>query len=195
MDVTLVEYMNAAIERQRLRSDRGLARAIDVEQAIVSRWRTGKALPTEPQMVKLAQLAERDEDRATLLLGLWRATEEPVRDTYRRLLQRLGTGSGLAVAVAAALALAPPLAAAEGNSLVSLMIGAANVYYGKFRRFSRRVAAGASFLGAQRGPPDRFGRRAPLGHPYSVDRVLALFPSISNDRRLVDCAPSRKPRT
>jgi hypothetical protein len=192
MDVTLVEYMNAAIERQRLRSDRGLARAIDVEQAIVSRWRTGKALPTEPQMVKLAQLAERDEDRATLLLGLWRATEEPVRDTYRRLLQRLGTGPGLAVAVAAALALAPPLAAAEGNSLVSLMIGAANVYYGKFRRFSRRVAAGASFLGAQRGPPDRFGRRAPLGHPYSVDRVLALFPSISNDRRLVDCAPSQK---
>jgi hypothetical protein len=151
MDVTLVEYMNAAIERQRLRSDRGLARAIDVEQAIVSRWRTGKALPTEPQMVKLAQLAERDEDRATLLLGLWRATEEPVRDTYRRLLQRLGTGPGLAVAVAAALALAPCPAAASENSLVSLMISAANVYYGKFRRFSRRVAAGASFLARSAG--------------------------------------------
>jgi transcriptional regulator with XRE-family HTH domain len=130
MDVTLAEYMNAAIERQRLRSDRGLARAIDVEQAIVSRWRTGKALPTEPQMVKLAQLAEADEDRATLLLGLWRATEEPVRDTYRRLLRRCATGSGIAIAIAASLALGPSPAEAAPNSLVSLIVAAANVYYG-----------------------------------------------------------------
>jgi hypothetical protein len=189
---SLTEYMDAARSGQDLRSDRALAVKMEVQQTIVTRWRTGKSYPSDCEMRRLAQLAGRDEEQALLLLNIWRAADEPTRDTYRRLLRRFGSGTGLAVTIAAALALAPPLAAAEGNSLVSLMIGAANVYYGKFRRFSRRVAAGASFLGAQRGPPDRFGRRAPLGHPYSVDRVLALFPSISNDRRLVDCAPSQK---
>ncbi len=77
MEATIIDYMNAAIERQRLRSDRGLARVMNLEQAIVSRWRTGKAYPKDHQMRWLAQLAEANEEQALALLGTWTATDEP----------------------------------------------------------------------------------------------------------------------
>jgi hypothetical protein len=148
---SLTDYMDAARSGQDLRSDRALALKMDVQQTIVTRWRTGKSYPSDAEMRRLSQLAGADEEQALLLLNIWRAGDEPTRDTYRRLLRRFGAGSGIAIAVAASLALGPSPAEASPNSLVSLIVAAANVYYGKFRRFSRRVAGAASFLARSAG--------------------------------------------
>jgi transcriptional regulator with XRE-family HTH domain len=146
MDHTLADYMNAAIERQRLRSDRALAQTMNVAQQIVSRWRRGTAYPTEPQMLRLAKLAEANEEQALVLYRTWNATDDETRDTYRRLLQRFNvTGTGLAVAVAASLALGNSPEQGRGWSISQLTVALID-HYGKFRRFSRRVAAALAKL-------------------------------------------------
>jgi transcriptional regulator with XRE-family HTH domain len=129
MFASLTDYMDAARSRHELRSDRALGREMDVEQAIVSRWRLGKANPSDDQMIRLAQLAGADPDQAVLLLGVWSARDEPTRDTYRRLLQRFGSGTGLAVAVAASLAIGGPPETGRGWSLSQLAVALIH-YYG-----------------------------------------------------------------
>ena len=136
----LSEYMDAACERQQFRSDRALARAMKIAQMTVTRWRTGKGLPGDVKMRVLAQLAGADEEQALVLLNIWRATDESTREIYRRLLRRLAGSAGVAIAVTASIALGGPPDSGRNWSVFE-MISAANVYYGKFRRFSRRVAA------------------------------------------------------
>ncbi len=140
----VTEYMDAARSNHGLRSDRALARLMDEHQMVMSSWRRGKFLPTNEQMRLLAQLASADEGEAVLLLNVWRAKDEPTRETYRRLLQRLAGGSGLAIAVTASIALGGPPDSGRNWSAFE-MISVLNVYYGKFRRFSRRVVTALSF--------------------------------------------------
>jgi len=134
------DYMDAARQRQELRSDRALARKLNIAQMTITCWRRGKYPPTDTQMRMLAQLAGADEEQALVLLNIWRAKDEPTRETYRRLLQRLAGSAGVAIAVTASIALGGPPDSGQNWSVFE-MISAANVYYGKFRRFSRRVAA------------------------------------------------------
>jgi len=108
MHPSLTDYMDAAWDRQRLSSDRALARKLDVQQTIVHRWRSGTGLPTDKQMLALARLAAADETQALVLLNIWRAKDEPARDTYRRLLRRLSGGTGTALAVALTIGLTAP---------------------------------------------------------------------------------------
>lgn len=142
---SLTDYMDAARSRQDLRSDRALAVKMDLQQTTVHRWRAAKSYPSDAEMRRLAQLAGADEEQALLLLNIWRAADEPTRDTYRRLLRRFGTGAGLAIAVAASIALSHSPAEAAAQSLMSRIISSAHVYYGKFRRKSRRVAVALGF--------------------------------------------------
>jgi len=141
----LSDYMDAACERQQFRSDRALARAMKIAQMTVTRWRTGKYFPSDVSMRDLARLAGADEETALILLNIWRATDEPTRETYRRLLRRFAGSAGLAIAVTASIALGGPPDSGRGWSF-SEMVSMLNVYYGKFRRFSRRVAAALAFL-------------------------------------------------
>ncbi len=140
----LSEYMDAACERQQFRSDRALARAMKIAQMTVTRWRTGKGLPGDVKMRVLAQLAGADEEQALVLLNIWRATDESTREIYRRLLRRLAGSAGVAIAVTASIALGGPPDSGRNWSAFE-MISVLNVYYGKFRRFSRRVAGALSF--------------------------------------------------
>ena len=152
------EYLDAARSNHGLRSDRALARIMGIKQMTVHRWRTGQNLPSDEDMRRLAQLAAADEGEAILLVNLWRAKDEPTRDTYRRLLRRLA-GPGVAIAVTASIALGGPPDSGR-NWSVSEMISVLNVYYGKFRRFSRRVAGALAKLRALRLPT--YGATAPI---------------------------------
>jgi len=143
----LRDYMDAACERQQYRSDRALARAMKITQMTVTRWRTGKSLPGDIKMRELARLSGADEEQALVLLNIWRAPDEPTRETYRRLLRRFAGGAGTAIAVTASIALGGPPDSGRGWSF-SEMVSMLNVYYGKFRRFSRRVAAALLLLRA-----------------------------------------------
>jgi hypothetical protein len=147
----LSDYLDAARMRQGLRSDRALARLMQVPQPYVTDWRTGKEPPSDTNMRVLAQLAGGDEEQALVLLNIWRAKDEPTRDTYRRLLRRVGGGTGLAVAVAASLALGGPSEQGRGWSFSQLAVALIH-YYGKFRRFPRRVAAALAQLRAFLAP-------------------------------------------
>ena len=97
---TLNDYLDAAVERQRLSSDRALWRKLKTAQSIGADWRAGKAFPTEPQMIAVAQLAGENEEQALILLRIWRAKDEGARSVYRRLLWRF-TSTGAAIAIAA----------------------------------------------------------------------------------------------
>ena len=57
----LSDYMDAARERQGLRSDRALARLMEIPQPYVSDWRNGKEWPSDAYMQRIAQLAGADE--------------------------------------------------------------------------------------------------------------------------------------
>ncbi len=143
------DYMDAARQRQELRSDRALARKMNKAQNTLTRWRTGKSIPNDDEMRVLAQLAGADEEQALLLVNIWCAPNEPTREIYRRLLRRLAGSAGLAIAVTASIALGGPPDSGRNWSVFE-MISAANVYYGKFRRFSRRVAAALGFAAGAR---------------------------------------------
>lgn len=152
MDASVGYYMTAARQVHHWRSDSELARQMKVSLVTISMWRVGKTLPSDAQMRRLAQLAASNEEEALVLLNIWRAKDEPTRDTYRRLLQRFGAGStGLAVAVSASLALGGPPEQGRGWSF-SQLVAALIDYYGKFRRFPRRVAAALAQLRAFLAP-------------------------------------------
>src|SRR5260221_14586905 len=92
------DYMDAARQRQELRSDRALARKLNIAQNTINRWRTGKSVPSDDEMSELARLAGADEEQALVLLNIWRAPNEPTREIYRRLLRRFAGGAGTAIA-------------------------------------------------------------------------------------------------
>lgn len=107
----LTDYMDAAIEAKRLPSDRALAKALELDQATISTWRSGRYLPKNHQMIALSRLAGADEEQALVLLNIWRAEKEQderARELYRRLLRRLTGRTGTAVAIALALGVSGP---------------------------------------------------------------------------------------
>jgi len=139
----LSDYMDAARERQQLKSDRALARLMQVPQPYVTDWRRGKEHPNDTKMRELARLAGADEEVALVLLNVWRAKDEETRETYRRLLRRFAGGAGTAIAVTASIALSPygSMPDSGRNWSPFEIISKSIVYYGNLRRFSRRVAA------------------------------------------------------
>jgi transcriptional regulator with XRE-family HTH domain len=90
MLATISDYMDAARRTHGLRSDRALARKLDLSQQSLSYWRTGKNHPSEIEMQRLAQLAGADESRALLLLNVWRAKDQRTRENFLRLLRFFG---------------------------------------------------------------------------------------------------------
>ena len=136
---TIQQYMDQAIERQQLGSDRQLARLLDMSQ--VNIWRQGKSLPSEDAMLRLAELAGIDPQVALLELAFMR-TEGPAREAYGELLKRIVSICGATVFGLSSLhptvglskeikAVNPSPAPVHECRIVSHN----NVYYGKTRKW------------------------------------------------------------
>ena len=70
---TFNEYAEKAIERYGLTGYNNLARELNMNKATVSYFRSGKALPSEATMIKLAELAGLPKEEALIDLNLWRS--------------------------------------------------------------------------------------------------------------------------
>lgn len=74
---TFNEYAEKAIERYGLTGYNNLARELNMNKATVSYFRSGKALPSEATMIKLAELAGLPKEEALIDLNLWRSKNNP----------------------------------------------------------------------------------------------------------------------
>lgn len=84
------DYLDLAIEKQGLKSDRELCRALELKSnTIATGIRRGVYLPSDDTMIKLAELAGEDPDIALLRLNVWRAKTDAARAHYRSIEQRI----------------------------------------------------------------------------------------------------------
>lgn len=75
------EYANTAINRHGLRGNNALAKMLCITSAGMSHLNTGKTLPTESTMIKLAELAGLPKEEALIDLNLWRSAKNPELQT------------------------------------------------------------------------------------------------------------------
>ena len=69
------DYANIAINRHGLRGVNALARELQIKSSSMSRLNTGKSLPAESTMLKLAELAGLPKEEALIDLNLWRSAK------------------------------------------------------------------------------------------------------------------------
>jgi hypothetical protein len=85
--MTIQELIDRAFARSGATSFRHLCRIMDVPQAAAQRWHLGHTLPSDENMIRLADCAHFDRVEALLLLSSLR-TEGEARATYEALLQQ-----------------------------------------------------------------------------------------------------------
>ena len=80
------DYLKLAINRQGLRGINALACELGIKSASMSRLNTGKSLPAESTMIKLAELAGLPKEEALIDLNLWRSERQPeIQNVWLRL--------------------------------------------------------------------------------------------------------------
>ena len=138
---TINDYLDAAIEKHHLTSDRHLARELGVTHQALRNWRNFRAWPTDQTMVRIAYMAEADTDDALLHLNYWRSKDPIAKEMYRKILAAiyhvkgpninhwmpfaafaLAAFLGQAIFVTPAKAYTPPLSQKANYS----------IYYGKY---------------------------------------------------------------
>lgn len=87
---TILEYLDAARDQAHAKSDRHLSELAGFSAQWAHFIRQGKMLPSDDGMIRLAELAGRDPERALLDLNLARASSSRVSEHYSRIIQRLG---------------------------------------------------------------------------------------------------------
>lgn len=89
--MNFTEYAEKAINRFGLTGYNHLAREIGVTKATVSHLKTGKALPSDETMIKLAELAGMPKEEALIDLNLWRSKNNPeLNKVWQRLSKMIG---------------------------------------------------------------------------------------------------------
>lgn len=85
------EYAQKAIVRYGLTGYNNLARELDMTKSAMSMLRSGKNIPSEETMVKLAELAGLPKEEALIDLNLWRSKDKPeVQKIWQRLSKMIG---------------------------------------------------------------------------------------------------------
>ncbi len=85
------DYTTRAINRYDLRGQNALAREIGIAGATLSQFSSGKALPSDDTMIKLAELAGMPKEEALIDLNLWRSKDKPeVQKIWQRLSKMIG---------------------------------------------------------------------------------------------------------
>lgn len=80
------DYMLLAINRQGLKGNNALARELGIKNSSMSALYTGKALPAESTMIKLAELAGMPKEEALIDLNVWRSEQQPdIKNVWLRI--------------------------------------------------------------------------------------------------------------
>lgn len=96
--MNFTDYAEKAIHRYGLSGYNNLARELGVNKASVSFFRSGRALPSEETMIKLAELAGMPKEEALIDLNLWRSKNNPeLQKVWLRLSKLLGCALILSV--------------------------------------------------------------------------------------------------
>lgn len=135
---TVSTYLEQALERSNLENHSEISRRIGVKPSAITRFKLGHALPTDENMLKLADLAGIEHAEALLDLNRWRAKSEEAKSVYVELAKRLGYLP--AIALALAVFMAPGDANATGTNGHSISHGNAPTYQlcGFWRRLRAR---------------------------------------------------------
>ena len=85
------DYAEKAITRYGLAGLNSLGRELNISSAAISQFNTGKALPSDDTMIKLAELAGLPKEEALIDLNLWRSKDKPeVQKIWQRLSKMIG---------------------------------------------------------------------------------------------------------
>ena len=85
------EYTQKTIARLKLNSQNDVARALNITTASMSNFNTGKAFPSESTMLKLAELAGVEKEKALIDLNMWRAKDDADRlAVWQRISKMIG---------------------------------------------------------------------------------------------------------
>lgn len=88
---SFTDYAEKAIKRYGLTGYNNLARELELNKATISFFRSGKALPSETTMIKLAELAGLPKEEALIDLNLWRSKDKPeLQKIWLRLSKMIG---------------------------------------------------------------------------------------------------------
>lgn len=126
-------YIDAALKAGDFPSERQLSIFLGFGPDAICTYRTKRCWPSDDTMIRLAEIAGADPERALLDLNLWRATSGRVKATYSRIREKLTSGSRsvaqVLVLIGSLLAIVPANAAATAQPLVS-----PSIHYAIFRR-------------------------------------------------------------
>lgn len=103
--MNLNEYLQLACERANLQSDRALSVRLGRSHGVVSMMRVGKMWPDDATMLRIAEVAGVDPNRALIDLNEWRAKAPEVKAQYRELARALGRAVVIGLAWCGLLAL------------------------------------------------------------------------------------------
>lgn len=88
---SFTDYAEKAIARYGLTGYNNLARELGINKASVSYLRSGKNIPSEETMIKLAELAGLPKEEALIDLNLWRSKDKPeLQKIWQRLSKMIG---------------------------------------------------------------------------------------------------------
>ena len=80
---TLDDYLNLIRIKNKLKSDRGIARILGVSQATVSAWRRGLKWPTDENMYDISIEAGMDDNLALIHLACWKSLKSESRKAHQ----------------------------------------------------------------------------------------------------------------
>lgn len=82
---TIDDYLDLAIARHDLPSNRQLSIKLELSPVAISRYRQKKEWPSDDTMLRLAALADVPESEALMELNYWRTKSPAARSTYERI--------------------------------------------------------------------------------------------------------------
>lgn len=129
--MTLDDYLDAALARAGLASDRQFCKHLGLSPSTTSWWRTKRAWPRDDVMVRIAEMAGQDPEQALIDLNEWRS-EGKAKLVYQRIAQKIaGTAAAIAICVGAAGHIYPTDAQANPG-LTRAADNLNSLYYGKY---------------------------------------------------------------
>jgi hypothetical protein len=97
--LTTKDLLAAAKKAQGIPSNYRLARVLDVPDGTVQRWHTGKNIPNDAMVLRLAEMAGLDADEVLAAIYCERTAEPEMKGVWERIAKRLHAAQAVVLAV------------------------------------------------------------------------------------------------